>query len=106
MSLPHIKVSELPSDEWSDESGDEQPSGSGGVSNEPAPNRVRQLEKQLKKLKQNFADYKSFVAERLNYTAIAEASREATEQPPPPRDDDSHYFDSYKENGISANCLV
>jgi protein arginine N-methyltransferase 3 len=64
-----------------------------------ANRRIRALEKRLADAKQDLADYRAFVGERLDLSLLTEAIDDATSGPVPPRDDDSHYFESYGENG-------
>ncbi|EIN12179.1 S-adenosyl-L-methionine-dependent methyltransferase [Punctularia strigosozonata HHB-11173 SS5] len=68
-----------------------------------APSRkIRALERKLVQAKQDLADYRAFVGERLEVGRIIEAVSEPSDVGPAPRDDDSHYFESYGENDIHA----
>jgi len=59
------------------------------------------LEKKLASARQDLADYRAFVGERLNISGLTEDANENSNQPIPPlRDDDSHYFQSYGANGL------
>ena len=64
-----------------------------------ATRRIRALEKRLADAKQDLADYRTFVGERLNLSHLTEATDDSSSGSMLPRDDDSHYFDSYNENG-------
>ena len=65
--------------------------------------RIRELEEQLQKMQEQFAEYRQAVgktlderwADRAGPSAEASTSSDAE----PKRDDDTHYFDSYSYNG-------
>ncbi|OSX57198.1 hypothetical protein POSPLADRAFT_1067922 [Postia placenta MAD-698-R-SB12] len=72
-----------------------------------ATRRIRALEKKLQKSKNDLADYRAFVSERLQRTELGDALAEPASSSsghlaPPLRDDDSHYFQSYGENDIHS----
>ncbi|KAI0698154.1 S-adenosyl-L-methionine-dependent methyltransferase [Cytidiella melzeri] len=102
---------ELQSDDWSDEDEDEP---SEGAKSSQAPTdlnhamlQIRRLEEKLRKSRQDFADYRGFVSQKLNLAGLAESLRDpipssSTSVAIPLRDDDSHYFQSYGENDIHA----
>ena len=101
---------ELQPDDWSD---DEEV-----VNNHQAPSdlpetqrRIRALENALHKARQDLADYRAFVSQRLNLASLAESLKEpeassSTHVSVPLRDDDSHYFQSYGENGRCSRWLM
>jgi protein arginine N-methyltransferase 3 len=64
-----------------------------------ATRRIRALEKRLTDAKQDLADYREFVGERLNLSHLTDATDDSGSIAALPRDDDSHYFESYNENG-------
>jgi protein arginine N-methyltransferase 3 len=64
-----------------------------------ATRRIRALEKRLADAKQDLADYREFVGERLNLSHLTDATDDSSSIAALPRDDDSHYFESYNENG-------
>ncbi|KAI0917627.1 hypothetical protein AcW1_007211 [Taiwanofungus camphoratus] len=98
---------QIQSTDWSDSDEDESLSA-----NEPpadlagATRRIRALEQKLQKAKQDLADYRSFVGDRLNLAGLAEALKDPASSSsthlaaPLAHDDDSHYFQSYCENDI------
>lgn len=94
---------EIHSADWSssDESEDE---SSAPTDLAGATRRIRALKKKLQKSKNDLADYRAFVSERLQRTELGDALAEPASSSsghlaPPLRDDDSHYFQSYGENG-------
>ncbi|KZT11802.1 S-adenosyl-L-methionine-dependent methyltransferase [Laetiporus sulphureus 93-53] len=70
--------------------------------------RIHTLEKKVQQAKQDLAEYRAFVGERLSQSAFGEvladrvASSSTTHVARPLRDDDSHYFQSYGENDIHS----
>jgi len=71
-----------------------------------ASRKIIALQKKLKKAKEDLANYRSFVGDRLNLAGLAESLKEpetsSKHASAPLRDDDSHYFQSYGENDIHA----
>jgi protein arginine N-methyltransferase 3 len=58
------------------------------------------LERKLALVKQEFADYRSLISQKLNATLLdGIADLGSNHVPTPARDDDTHYFESYGENG-------
>jgi protein arginine N-methyltransferase 3 len=86
---------EFQPDEWSD-SEDE-----GAAAKDPTL-RIRALEEKLALVKQDFADYRSLISQKLNVPALLDAVIDQDSDHPPvkTRDDDTHYFESYGENGL------
>jgi len=88
-----------PDDEWS-ESEDGESTSKDAVTDLPsATRRIRALEKRLADAKQDQADYRKFVGERLNLSRLTDAIDDSSSGAALPRDDDSHYFESYNDNG-------
>ncbi|THH29363.1 hypothetical protein EUX98_g4825 [Antrodiella citrinella] len=95
-------------DDWTDSEEDDalivQPSSKYDAGS--ASRKIAALEKKLKKSKEDLANYRGFVGERLNLASLAEALKEpgvsSTHDSASLRDDDSHYFQSYGENDIHA----
>ncbi|CCM05740.1 uncharacterized protein FIBRA_07972 [Fibroporia radiculosa] len=69
-----------------------------------ATRMIHALEKKLGKAKQDLADYRTFVGDRLNFSGLSEVlagePSSTANLVVPPRDDDTHYFQSYGENDI------
>lgn len=112
-AIPHTQpqsdaIESQPGD-WSDEDID--------TSSEAAPedlesafHRIKTLEANLEKTKQDLTDYREFVTKSLDVEKLAEvvASTSTADFIVPKRDDDSHYFTSYGSNGtcdLPACCL-
>ncbi|KAG9308854.1 S-adenosyl-L-methionine-dependent methyltransferase [Chiua virens] len=99
-------------DDWSDEDEDEP---SNEYNSEPpsdlpsALKRIQFLEKKLSRAQNDMLDYRKFVSENLNISAIADIVNDpdpVTDGPGAPRDDDTHYFQSYGYNDIHAVMLL
>lgn len=87
------------SDDWSDD--DEPNAGPSSSQNEPSK-RIALLERKLQQAKQDLADYKALVSQKLDLARLQEAVKEPYgSSTTAERDDDSHYFQSYGENGQS-----
>ena len=109
MQAKHIPVDSVPVnslDSWSDsEDGSKVLAPSDLVS---ATRRIAALETKLAAAKEELADYRSLVNQRVDIALI----REAIDTPGEPvagpsrRDDDSHYFDSYGVNGKSIRIPI
>lgn len=72
--------------------------------------RVKELEDQLQRVQEQFAEYRQAVSKTLDERWADKASSSKTSGEPstatnvePKRDDDTHYFDSYSYNG---QCIV
>jgi protein arginine N-methyltransferase 3 len=86
-------------DSWSDsEVGSEVLAPSDLVS---ATKRIAALETKLAAAKEDLAEYRSLVNQRVDIALIREAIDAPGEPVSSVRDDDSHYFDSYGVNGVS-----
>jgi protein arginine N-methyltransferase 3 len=68
--------------------------------------RIKILENNLAKAKRDFADYRSFVSDKLDIARLAEAVSAPPSAAPVPRDDDTHYFESYGGNGTGFSLLI
>jgi protein arginine N-methyltransferase 3 len=74
-----------------------------------ALHRIESLESKYKKVKQDLADYRKLVSERLDIAGLAEADSHPSTSAIS-RDDDSHYFESYDKNGkivfLHRSCIL
>jgi len=99
---PLFRRVESQTGDWSDEEGvGTSSSGEAPKDLESALHRVKALEANLNKAKQDLANYREFVTKSLDVEKRAEgvASSSAIDPTVPKRDDDSHYFTSYSSNG-------
>lgn len=83
---------EMPSDDWTDSEGVD-------LSGNEEDAKIKILEKKLTSVRQNFADYRAMVTEKICSTYNLDDNDHdisvKTE-----RDDDTHYFESYEANGM------
>ncbi|EIM86222.1 S-adenosyl-L-methionine-dependent methyltransferase [Stereum hirsutum FP-91666 SS1] len=88
------------SDDWSD---DDEPDAGPSSSQIDPSRRIALLERKLQQAKQDLADYKALVSQRLDLSRLQDAMREPSgSSKVVERDDDSHYFQSYGQNDIHA----
>ncbi len=83
---------EFQSDDWSD-SEDE-------LDSSDPSRKILALQKELARTQQQFQEYRSLVAQKMDFASFSE---EAGPSAPRPRDDDSHYFESYGANGTFSS---
>ena len=95
---------EFQSDDWSDS--DEADAAAPPQDLITATRRIKILESNLAKAKQDLADYRKFVSERLDIPRLAETISPSLPVDPVPRDDDSHYFQSYGGNGVFSTLVL
>ena len=88
-----------PEEDWSDSDSDDPPSKTAQLELPDAIRRIRTLERKLADAKQDLADYRQFVGERLKISELTEGTDDDASNTLPARDDDSHYFDSYGATG-------
>lgn len=100
---PPFQHAESQSGDWSDEEDVGTASGATPGDLDSALRRLRALEADLNKAKQDLVDYRQFVTKSLDVERLADAVATSTADPVvPKRDDDSHYFTSYGSNGARA----
>lgn len=97
VNLRHTLTVNDTSDDWSDD--DEPDAGPSSSHNDPLK-RIALLERKLQQAKQDLADYKALISQRLDLSRLQDAMKEPSgSSTAAERDDDSHYFQSYGENG-------
>lgn len=94
---PHSSTVNDTSDDWSD---DDEPDAGPSSSQIDPSRRIALLERKLQQAKQDLADYKALVSQRLDLSRLQDAMTEPSgSSKVVERDDDSHYFQSYGQNG-------
>lgn len=97
---PHSLIVNDTSDDWSD---DDEPNAGPSSSQIDPSRRIALLERKLQQAKQDLADYKALVSQRLDLSRLQDAMKEPSgSSTVVERDDDSHYFQSYGQNGWSS----
>lgn len=64
-----------------------------------ASKRIKELEEQLRRIQEQFAEYRTAVGETLEKRWDDRSAAPSSSAEKPARDDDTHYFDSYSYNG-------
>ncbi|EPQ54848.1 protein arginine N-methyltransferase [Gloeophyllum trabeum ATCC 11539] len=92
---------QVQNDDWSDEEG---PSVAQPEDLKTAIRRIKALENELSRAKQDLSDYRALVSRQVDLARLVDELGDAAgpSSQPVPRDDDSHYFESYGENDIHA----